>query len=144
MAASTDDGRTALYAAEMAGFDGTGDEDVISVGAARQLAVRFVDQPWWPGPSVRLRVANSSSCVASIQRLSSGQAAEIRLAAPRRRWRRAETEKGPRVVSPFSRGGRPSRRTDRRARTASSRTRNAEKQTQRSATSAGIMRSPHG
>lgn len=78
-----DDGRTALYAAELAAFDGTDLEEPRGHQQARRLALTVTGGDWWPGPDVRVRPtregAGSSSC-RSIG--ASGAPTEIRLAAP--------------------------------------------------------------
>lgn len=77
-----DDGRTALYAAELAAFDGTDLEDARGHDWAHRLALTVTSGDWWPGPDVRVRPvragAASSSC-RSIEK--NGSLTEIRLAA---------------------------------------------------------------
>jgi hypothetical protein len=80
-----DDGRTALYAAELSAFDGTDLEVPLGHAAAARLLAEVTARPWWPGPAVRIRAARgdagSSSC-SSIETGSTTPMVEVRLAAP--------------------------------------------------------------
>jgi hypothetical protein len=78
-----DAGRAALYAAELAAFDGTDLEVPHGQAAATRLASVVTDGDWWPGPEVVVRAARagagSSSCRAVGQNRG-GSSLEIRLA----------------------------------------------------------------
>lgn len=52
-----DVGRTAVYACEVAAFDGTDLEEVTTVDAIARLIGRLVADRWWPGPPVRVEAA---------------------------------------------------------------------------------------
>ena len=73
-----DSDRAAVYAAELAAFDGTDLELV--VGAERLAAVvdRLTAGEWWPGPVVAVRPARSDARSSSTRCAASG--ATIRLA----------------------------------------------------------------
>jgi hypothetical protein len=53
--------RSALYAAELAAFDGTDLEVVVDVGCLAALADQLVAGEWWPGPAVVVRPARSDA-----------------------------------------------------------------------------------
>lgn len=78
---SRDRGRTALYAAELAAFDGTSYEVVVPIGALRALAARVVAAPWWPHGDVPV-VAARSDAGSSSTRQRGGERPVIRLARP--------------------------------------------------------------
>ena len=77
------EGRTALYAAELAAFDGTDLEEPRGHRQARRLALAVTGGGWWPGPDVQVRPtradAGSSSCRSTG---TAGSPIEIRLATP--------------------------------------------------------------
>lgn len=96
---SNDIGRAAVYAAEIAAFDGTDLEQVRHVDEILRIIAAVLDHPWWPGPTVRAmaarRDARSSStrahcCVANSTGATSDvdaeqsedRAVEIRIARP--------------------------------------------------------------
>lgn len=56
-----DEGRAAVYAAELAAFDGTDLETVVDFDAIEDLARRVVSAPWWPGGVVEVRRARSDA-----------------------------------------------------------------------------------
>ena len=78
-----DAGRAALYAAELAAFDGTDLEVPRGQTSAARLASVVTEGEWWPGPEVVVRAARagagSSSCH-SVGQNRSGSSLEIRLA----------------------------------------------------------------
>jgi len=84
-AGGADDGRTALYAAEAAAFDGTDLEVPLGHDVAARVLADVIGRRWWTGPRVRIRAARgdagSSSCSA-IDDGSTPPMAEIRLARP--------------------------------------------------------------
>jgi hypothetical protein len=78
--------RAALYAAEVAAFDGTDLEEALGLQVAAALAAAVTGSGWWSGPDVRVRAARSdarSSSCRSVEVASAGGCGgvEIRLAA---------------------------------------------------------------
>ena len=73
--------RTAVYAAELAAFDGTDLETVRGLDRVVAVVDNLVAGEWWPGPPVSLRAARSDARSSSA-RCSDGTAdVTIRLAA---------------------------------------------------------------
>jgi hypothetical protein len=52
-----DAGRAAVYACEVAAFDGTDLEEVTTVDDIARVIDRLVADRWWPGPPVRVEAA---------------------------------------------------------------------------------------
>ena len=75
-----DCGRTEVYAAEAAAFDGTDLELVRSFDEVSSLIAAIVEGPWWPGPQVRV-VAARRAAVSSSARDRADASTVIRLAA---------------------------------------------------------------
>jgi hypothetical protein len=78
--------RAALYAAEVAAFDGTDLEQVRGLHAAAALAAAVTGSGWWSGPGVRVRAARSDARSSSCRSVAVAAAGgcggvEIRLAA---------------------------------------------------------------
>lgn len=76
-----DVGRAAVYAAEIAAFDGTDLEDVREVADVVAAAHEVVDSGWWPGPRVEVRAARRDARSSSA-RCGIGDVTTIRIAAP--------------------------------------------------------------
>jgi hypothetical protein len=76
-----DAGRTAVYAAEVAAFDGTDLETVVGIEAVTAAAYRVVADPWWPGPRVEVRPARSDARSSSA-RDGAADRVVIRISAP--------------------------------------------------------------
>jgi hypothetical protein len=57
----TDRDRSAVYAAELAAFDGTDLERVLPMGAALDAARALIGTQWWPGGPVEVRTARSDA-----------------------------------------------------------------------------------
>ena len=74
-----DCGRTELYAAEAAAFEGTDLELVRSFDEVSAVVAAAVDGPWWPGGAVRV-VAARRDAASSSARDRAGGGTEIRLA----------------------------------------------------------------
>lgn len=80
-AAAADDGRAAVYAAELAAFDGTRYESVVPYEQLVELTERVTAASWWPHGPVEVRPARSGARSSSAnQRV--GQRPVVRLAAP--------------------------------------------------------------
>ena len=75
--------RSAVYAAELAAFDGTDLERVVGVDALTAAVRSLVEGPWWPGGPVDV-VAARRDARSSVTRcaVEPGATPEIRLAAP--------------------------------------------------------------
>lgn len=69
--------RTALYAAEVAAFDGTDLEVVVSVDTLRDLAGRVTSGEWWPARPVEVRPARRDSSTSSARCATSGSVVRI-------------------------------------------------------------------
>ena len=78
---SADVGRAAVYAAELAAFDGTDLEAVVGVDALRRLVDDVVSGEWWPGPDVIVRSMRSDAR-SSNARCDGGSTTTISIAAP--------------------------------------------------------------
>lgn len=74
-----DRNRSALYAAELAAFDGTDLEVVVDVDRLAALADQLMAGEWWPGPVVAVRPARSDARSSTTRCAAAG--ATIRLAA---------------------------------------------------------------
>ena len=80
--AGRDSDRAAVYACELAAFDGTDLEVVVGVDDLVQRAQRVLAGEWWPGPAVVVRSARSDARSSSTRcdtdhaviRLAAGQA----------------------------------------------------------------------
>ncbi|MGK0274580.1 MAG: hypothetical protein ACI9N0_000958 [Ilumatobacter sp.] len=78
----TDPDHNALYAAELAAYDGTDLEDVRPFEQVRGLINSVVADPWWPGGGVEVRAARSDAHSSSTRCAGSGAGpGTIRLAA---------------------------------------------------------------
>lgn len=78
----SDPDHNALYAAELAAFDGTDLEDVRPFVQVRSLIGAVVADSWWPGGGVDVRAARSDAHSSSTRCASSGGGpGTIRLAA---------------------------------------------------------------
>ncbi|HYN33509.1 MAG TPA: hypothetical protein VES40_12855 [Ilumatobacteraceae bacterium] len=75
--------RAAVYAAELAAFDGTDLEDVIDFPSLVQLMRSVTTGEWWPGPDVDVIAARSDAASSSTRcaMLAAGGRMTIRLAA---------------------------------------------------------------
>lgn len=78
---SGDRGRTALYAAELAAFDGTSYESTAPIGELQAIARRIAAAPWWPHGDVAVVVARADAASSST-RQRDGAAPVVRLARP--------------------------------------------------------------
>ena len=79
-----DVGREAVYAAEVAAFDGTDLEELVEHDVLRELAGAVTASHWWPGPAVEVltaRAGGTSSTTRCDPEPRRGSVAEIRLAA---------------------------------------------------------------
>jgi len=75
--------RSAVYAAELAAFDGTDLEDVRDFATIATLATRVIDGDWWPGGHVEVRRSRSDACSSSTRCGADGADVNtIRLADP--------------------------------------------------------------
>ena len=77
---SADVGRTAVYAAELAAFDGTDLEAVVGVDAVRRLVSDVMEGEWWPGPAVVVRAMRSDARSSNAR--CDGDSTTISIAAP--------------------------------------------------------------
>jgi len=78
---TADVGRQAVYAAELAAFDGTSYESVVRFETLLALADRITSAAWWPhGPVEVVRARRDASSSSTRQRGSA--APVVRLAAP--------------------------------------------------------------
>ena len=75
-----DGGRTEVYAAEAAAFDGTDLEVIRSFEEIAAIIAEVVGDGWWPGPPVRV-VAARRDATTSSARHTGGEATTVRLAA---------------------------------------------------------------
>jgi hypothetical protein len=75
-----DCGRTEVYAAEAAAFDGTDLELVRSFDEVSSVIAAIVEGPWWPGPQVGVVVARRDA-MSSSARERADASTVIRLAA---------------------------------------------------------------
>jgi hypothetical protein len=77
---ATDVGREALYAAELAAFDGTSYEAIAPFDELLELAGRITAAPWWPHGHVDVLAARSDAASSSTRQRGGGRPI-IRLAA---------------------------------------------------------------
>jgi hypothetical protein len=73
---SADAGREAVYAAELAAFDGTDLEVVVGFDAIRGICEQVTSGPWWPGPAIELRRARVDSRSSSTRCLPTDEGAQ--------------------------------------------------------------------
>lgn len=78
---TADIGREAVYAAEIAAFDGTSYEAIARYDELVALSLQIVDGPWWPHGPIEVVPARADACSSST-RQRSGSAPVVRLAAP--------------------------------------------------------------
>lgn len=80
----SDPDHSAVYAAELAAFDGTDLEEIQPFEMIQGALERVVSGPWWPGGVVDVRQARSdaSSSTTRCAVRTQGSAATIRLSAP--------------------------------------------------------------
>ena len=80
---TADRDRAQVYAAELAGFDGTDLERVVGVAEVERIIVAVVTGEWWPGGDVQVRAARSDARSSATRcSLGEGAAASISIAAP--------------------------------------------------------------
>jgi hypothetical protein len=79
-----DVGRQAVYAAELAAFDGTDLECLVPIDELRAIAETIVGGGWWRGPGVEVRPARVDSRTSTTRCLAAGaaQVVVISLAGP--------------------------------------------------------------
>lgn len=77
---NADCGRTEVYAAEAAAFDGTDLESIRPYESLASIVEAVVASAWWPGPPVDMRPARRDAASSSTRALRDGSTA-IRLAA---------------------------------------------------------------
>lgn len=75
-----DVGRTAVYACELAAFDGTDLEALAGLDELRRVVDQIVGGDWWAGPSVRVTVARTGVASSGAIVRGTGPDVEIRLA----------------------------------------------------------------
>lgn len=78
---SSDEGRAAVYAAEIAAFEGTSHEVVTAFESLVALAASVVEAAWWPHGPIEVRRARADASSSSARQRGSG-APVVRLAAP--------------------------------------------------------------
>lgn len=76
-----DSERAALYAAELAAFDGTDLESVVGLEAIEEAVHAVVAGEWWPGPTVALRAGRSGARSSSTRCGPDGDPAVISVSA---------------------------------------------------------------
>lgn len=76
---TADCGRSEVYAAEAAAFDGTDLEATMSFDVVARLIESVVRGEWWPGPAVHVRPARRDAASSSAS--ADGKVTVIRLAA---------------------------------------------------------------
>lgn len=74
---ATDSERTAVYAAELAAFDGTDLEDVVGVDRLRSIASRVTAGEWWPAGPIEVRPARRDSSTSSARCSPAGTTVRI-------------------------------------------------------------------
>ena len=74
-----DTDRAAVYASELAAFDGTDLETIVGVDNLVRRSRRVLEGEWWPGPAVVVRAARSDARSSSTRCDTDG--AVVRLAA---------------------------------------------------------------
>lgn len=78
---SVDRGRAAVYAAELAAFDGTAHESLVPLDALVELATTVTAASWWPHGPIKVRPARSDAESSTTRQRGSGRPV-IRIAAP--------------------------------------------------------------
>lgn len=78
---AADQGRAAVYAAEIAAFEGTSYESLTAFDALVALAAVVTTAAWWPHGPVEVRRARADANSSSARQRGTG-AAVVRLAAP--------------------------------------------------------------
>lgn len=78
---AVDRDRTALYAAELAAFDGTDLERVVGLDAVIAAMRDVIESQWWPGPSVAIRGARADARSSSARCSAVGGGTTIAIAA---------------------------------------------------------------
>jgi hypothetical protein len=78
---SADIGREAVYAAEIAAFEGTSFESITTLPELLVLAGLIIDAAWWPHGPIEVVPARADAASSST-RQRSGTAPVVRLAAP--------------------------------------------------------------
>lgn len=78
---STDVGRAAVYAAEIAAFEGTSAESIVDIASLRQLGDRVTSAAWWPHGHIDIVPTRSDASSSSARRHTGGEIT-VRLAAP--------------------------------------------------------------
>ena len=78
---TADLGREAVYAAEIAAFEGTSYEAITRFDELVALARRLAGESWWPHQAVEVVPARADACSSST-RQRSGSRPVVRLAAP--------------------------------------------------------------
>lgn len=81
MTRPVDAGREAVYAAEVAAFEGTAHESLVSFAHLLALAAEITSAPWWPCGPVAVVPARVDAGSSSARQRSSG-APVVRLATP--------------------------------------------------------------
>jgi putative metallohydrolase (TIGR04338 family) len=79
--AGADDGRAAVYAAEVAAFDGTSYESVVPFEHLVRMASDVTQAGWWPHGLVEVRRARADAGSSSARQRGSGRPV-VRLAEP--------------------------------------------------------------
>lgn len=79
--AGADDGRAAVYAAEIAAFEGTSHESLVPFEQLVSTAAAITDARWWPHGPVEVRRARTDAGSSSARQRGSGQPV-VRLAEP--------------------------------------------------------------
>ncbi len=70
----------AVYAAELAAFDGTDLEDVVEFAQLRTSMMSVMAGEWWPGPSVDVSPTRTDASTSRCTTSGAGDRTEIRLA----------------------------------------------------------------
>lgn len=78
---SADRGRTAVYAAEIAAFEGTSYERIAGIDELRALGRTVTGASWWPHADIEITPARSGAASSSARQRGSGPPV-VRLAAP--------------------------------------------------------------
>lgn len=80
---NADRDRAQVYAAELAGFDGTDLEQLVGIDEVARIIRTVVAGEWWPGGEVSVRAARSDARSSTTRcSLDEGSAAAISIAAP--------------------------------------------------------------
>lgn len=78
---SSDRGRTAVYAAEIAAFEGTSYERIAGIDELRALGRTVTGAAWWPHGEIEIVPARAGAVSSSARQWGSGSPV-VRLAAP--------------------------------------------------------------